>query len=119
MSGGGSGETGRFPPMTHYVLGLFRRPPDRRPIPNEEADRVQEGHLAVLRRLREEGKVITAGPFEEDGDLRGVMVFVTESVEAARRLVESDPAIQGGQLVLDLYTWFGPAGLRVIPPPPP
>ncbi|MGP8078798.1 MAG: YciI family protein [Thermoplasmata archaeon] len=109
------GEAKKLPPMTHYILGLFRRVPDRASIPDEEAARIQEGHMANLRRLTEQGELITAGPFEEDSDLRGVLIFSTGSVERARELMRNDPAITNGRLVLDLYTWFGPAGLGVGP----
>jgi hypothetical protein len=54
---------------------------------------------------------------EERGELRGVLVFSTESVTTARELMESDPLVAGGYLVLDLYTWFSPAGLGLSPDP--
>jgi uncharacterized protein len=110
-----SPETERLPVMTHYVLGLFRRAPGRLPVPEDEAERIQEGHLAHLRRLRESGDLIASGPFEEDADLRGVLLFSTASVDRARKLTNSDPALTNGRLVLDLYTWYAPAGLRVAP----
>jgi uncharacterized protein YciI len=99
--------------MTHYVVGLLRRVPHRPAISAPEADRIQEEHLATIRRLREAGELITAGPFEEDGDLRGILIFSTASVERARELTRSDPAIAGGHLALELLTWFAPAGLGV------
>jgi uncharacterized protein len=109
-------ETDRLPPMTHYVLGLFHRAPKAPTISDAEADRIQETHLAHLRRLMEGGDLIAAGPLEENGDLRGVLLFSTSSVDRARELMRSDPAITNGRLVLDLYTWYAPAGLRVAPP---
>lgn len=108
-------ETDRLPPMTRYVLGLYRRVPDRVPIPDPETDRIQEGHLAKIRHLMERGELITAGPFEEDTEFRGVMIFTTGSVDRAQELVKDDPAIVHGRLFLDLYTWYGPAGLQVRP----
>ncbi len=110
-------ETERLPVMTHYVLGLLRRAPEAPAISDAEAERIQEAHLGHLRRLRETGELIASGPFEENGDLRGVLIFSTSSVERARDLSRPDPAITNGRLVLDLYTWFAPAGLRVAPAP--
>jgi uncharacterized protein YciI len=101
--------------MTHYVLGLYRRVPGRPTIPDEEADRIQEAHLAKLRGLKETGAMIVSGPLEEDSDLRGVLIFNTGSVEEARQLIRDDPAVTGGRLTVDLYTWFAPVGLRVVP----
>jgi uncharacterized protein YciI len=97
--------------MTHYVLGLLRRasnPPHRT---EGEAEALQEAHLAYLRRLREVGELITTGPVEEAGELRGILVFRTDSVPRAQELMKHDPLVGGGYLLLDLYTWFAPAGL--------
>ncbi|MFY9716975.1 MAG: YciI family protein [Thermoplasmata archaeon] len=99
--------------MTRYVLGLYRRVPGRPTLSDERTNEIQEGHMANLRRLTERGDLITAGPFEEDSELRGAMIFTTGSVDEAKRLLGDDPAIANGRLVLDLYTWFGPAGLKV------
>jgi len=113
-SGGGlSAEVRRLPPMTHYVLALYRKAPGRAEIPEAEAAEVQEAHLAHLRRLRESGATIATGPFEEETDLRGAIVFRTGSVDEAKRWMERDPAIVRGRLVIDFYTWFAPAGLDV------
>jgi uncharacterized protein YciI len=108
----------KLPEMTHYVVGLLRRVPDRPVISEEASSRFQEGHMASIRRLTERGELVTAGPFEEDGDLRGILIFSTASVERARELTRDDPAISNGRLVLELWTWFGPAGLRVVPDAP-
>jgi uncharacterized protein len=102
--------------MTRRVLGLFRRAQNAPTISDEEANRIQESHLAHLRQLREIGEVIAAGPLEENVELRGVLLFSTPSVERARELMKSDPAITNGRLTLDLYTWYSPADLRVAPP---
>jgi uncharacterized protein len=111
-------ETDRFPPMTHYVLGFFRRAPAAPAITDEETNRIQETHLAHLRQLLEGGDLIAAGPLEENVDLRGVLLFSTPSLERARELMKSDPALTNGRLILDLYSWYAPAGLRVAPPAP-
>jgi uncharacterized protein YciI len=110
-------EVDKLPEMTTYVLGLFRRPTTLPVISEEETNRIQEEHLGHLRRLTEAGELIIAGPLREDGPLRGVLIFVTSSVDRARDLAANDPALVNGRLLLDLYTWYAPAGLRVGPPP--
>jgi len=70
--------------------------------------------MAYLRRLREAGELITMGPFEGHGDLRGLLVFRTADLDEARALMRNDPLIAGGQLVLDLLRWFAPAGLAAL-----
>jgi len=99
--------------MTHYVLGLVRRARNPPPRTETEAEELQERHLAHLRQLREAGELITTGPVEESGELRGLLIFRTDRVARARQLMEVDPLVAGGYLVLELYTWFAPAGLTL------
>jgi hypothetical protein len=82
------------------------------------AETLQEQHLAHLRQLREAGELITTGPIEEDVALRGILVFRTDQVSKARQLMAVDPLVAGGYLLLDLYTWFSPAGLTLSGGPP-
>src|SRR5258705_7637831 len=70
-------EKGDPPPksaMRNYILGLIYRGPNR--IADEKAaDELQRAHLANNARLYNEGKLILAGPFRGDGDLRGLFLF--------------------------------------------
>jgi uncharacterized protein len=110
-------EQARLPPMSRYVLGVYRRAPGM-PAPSEaDASRLQEGHLAHLRKLREAGELITSGPLEEGGTLRGIGIFSRSSTAEVRRLTADDPLLRAGYLELDLYVWFAPAGLRLAAPP--
>lgn len=106
-------EIDRLPLMTHYTLALLRRPASAPRPPAQDADALQEQHLAHLRRLRESGELITNGPVEEEGELRGILIFRTNSVARARELMRTDPLVAGGYLVLDLFRWFSPAGLEI------
>ena len=103
------------PGRRRYAVGFFHRVRDRPSISDDEANRIQEGHLANLRRLTESGEIIAAGPFEEDTDLRGVIIFSTDSADAAREVMSTDPAIVGRRLRLEFSTWWGPVGLGVDP----
>jgi uncharacterized protein len=97
--------------MRRYVLALYRRVPDRPIISDDEERRLQEAHVANLRRLTEAGNIIAAGPFEEDHDLHGMILFSTESVDFAKDLLRSDPKLLNRRLALEFLTWWGPSGL--------
>jgi len=105
--------------MTTYVAGFFHRGPKWTSEETAETRRIQEGHLANFRKLAEAGKLIVAGPFSDAGELRGMLIFKLASVDEARDLMEADPALQSGRLVLDLHLWFAAAGLHVNPPKAP
>lgn len=99
--------------MRSYVIAFLRAGPSRSQDA-ETAAKLQRAHLDNIRRLGEEGKLVLAGPFLDDGELRGIYVFDVESVEEARALTESDPAIVAGVLVMELHPWYGSAALREV-----
>jgi uncharacterized protein YciI len=105
--------------MTTYVAGFFHKGPNWTSEQTDETRRIQAGHLANFQRLAEAGKLIVAGPFGDNGDLRGMLIFKLTSVDEARALMDADPALKAERLTLDLHPWFAAAGLRVNPPKPP
>lgn len=80
-----------------------------------ESDSLQTEHLKNIIRMAEEGLLILAGPFmSNDQDLRGIYVFNVKTVEEARILTETDPAIQAGILEMELIPWYGSAALMEV-----
>jgi len=67
-----------------------------------------------IRRLAEAGKLLLAGPFIDEGDIRGIYIFDVPTLEEARALTETDPAIQAGSLEMELRPWYGSAAVREI-----
>lgn len=105
--------------MTYYVLGLLRRGPNSGQGTAEESAKIQEGHMANIRKMAESGKLIVAGPMGDNGDLRGIFIFNAKSPDEVRDMVNEDPAIKSGRLVLELHRWYAAAGLRVDRPTAP
>jgi uncharacterized protein len=103
--------------MTHYVVGFFHKGPNWRP-PSRPMKRAacRKRIWRTSKRLAEAGKLIVAGPFGDNGDLRGMLIFKLESVDEARKLMDADPTLKAGRLTLDLHPWFAAAGLRVNAP---
>jgi uncharacterized protein len=102
--------------MTNYIMGLLRRGPNWTPTATEETQRIQDGHMANIRKMAATGKLIVAGPFTDNGDLRGVFIFHGASMEEAKAMVDQDPAVKAGRLVVDLHPWFAASGLHVNAP---
>lgn len=96
--------------MKTYVMAFLKAGPNRSKNP-EEAAKLQRAHLDNIKRLAEEGKLVLAGPFGDDGEIRGIYVFDVSTVEEAKALTETDPAIQAGSLVMELHPWYGSAAL--------
>jgi uncharacterized protein YciI len=96
--------------MKNYVMALLKRGPVKIEDKEKRAE-IQKAHLKNIIHLADEGKLIIAGPFMDDTPLRGIFIFNVESVEEARKLTETDPAIKAGVLEMELHPWFGSAAL--------
>lgn len=74
------------------------------------AAKIQDGHMANIRRLAANGKLIVAGPFGDDGNWRGIFIFDCPTKEEVEALVKSDPAIQSGRLSYEIHPWWTMSG---------
>lgn len=99
--------------MRKYVMAFLKAGSNRDRTP-EEAQALQRAHMDNINRLAEEGKLALAGPFLDNGELRGIYIFAVESVEEARELTATDPAIKAGSLIMELHPWYGSAGVMEI-----
>ena len=64
-----------------------------------------------INRLAETKKLVVAGPFGDNGTLRGIFVFKVASLAEAQALAETDPAVKAGRLALDIHPWLVPEGI--------
>ena len=99
--------------MRVYVLALLKAGPNRN-RPPEEQRRLQAAHMANIDRLAAAGQLVLAGPFEDNGELRGIYIFDVRTVAEAEALTKTDPAIQAGSLVMELHPWYGSAALMMV-----
>ena len=96
--------------MKQYVMAFLKAGPNRS---TDSAARIklQMAHLKNITRLADEGKLIIAGPFMDDQPIKGIFIFNVSTIEEAKKLTETDPAIQAGSLVMELHPWYGSAAL--------
>ncbi|MCB9081687.1 MAG: hypothetical protein H6555_08255 [Lewinellaceae bacterium] len=99
--------------MKSYVMAFLKAGPVRSQD-SLEAARLQRAHLDNINRIAAEGKLILAGPFLDEGEVRGIYIFNVETVEEAQQLTATDPAIQAGRLVMELHPWYGSAALQEV-----
>jgi uncharacterized protein YciI len=67
---------------------------------------IQDGHMANINRLYNEGKLKVTGPFGDDGNWRGIFIFDCASKEEVEKLLGTDPAIASGRLAYELHPWY-------------
>ena len=99
--------------MRTYVMAFLKAGPNR-DRSREEAQKLQAAHMANINRLAADGKLVVAGPFADNGPLRGIYVFDVATVAEAEALTKTDPAIQAGSLVMELHPWYGSAALMMV-----
>lgn len=101
--------------MRRYVLAVLKTGPNDDSITGEQRQQVFQGHFANMGRLAEQGKLVLAGPFGENGHaFRGLFVLAVTSTEEARALAESDPAVEAGVFVVEYLPWYGSAALMQV-----
>ncbi len=96
-----------------YVLVLLKTGPKRMPD-GPGRDEMFKGHFANMNRLAKEGLLVYAGPLDGQQDLRGLFIFATADLDAARRAVDTDPVVIQGEMVAELHKHFGSAALLAV-----
>jgi uncharacterized protein YciI len=97
--------------LTQTYLAFLTRGEKWTPEKTPATEEIQKGHMANINRLAEMKKLIAAGPFGDNGRLRGIFVFRVASLEEAKALTASDPAVQAGRLAMDIHPWMVPEGI--------
>ena len=94
-----------------HTLVLLVRRPDAPELTEEEADELQDRHLAFRAELRDRGYILGGGPLvdQDDERLRGISIMTCDP-ETARRVSNEDPAVRAGRLAVQVMTWMVPAG---------
>lgn len=99
--------------MKQYVLVILKTGPTK----IDDKAKIQElfaGHLKNIIRLADEGKLALAGPFTDGGNFRGLFIFNVKTIEEAKELVKTDPAIAAGLLEPEFIKWYGSAAVMNV-----
>src|SRR3954468_20324601 len=72
------------PNLEAYQLVILQRPEHPRDYPQDKLEEIQQAHLAHLRELAKAGKLLVAGPLDDQPDprLRSIEIFRVGSLEA-------------------------------------
>ena len=96
--------------MVTYYFGLLTRGPNAATGTPEERQQIQAAHLANIKRLHDAGKILVAGPFADNGEWRGIFIYKCASLEEAKTLADTDPAVQAGRLKIEIHPWMTAKG---------
>ncbi len=95
--------------MKRFVFMLLKSG-ENRGHDSLEAAKIQALHMAHLDKMAKAGKLVVAGPFENGGEHRGLLIFDVETVEEALKLEGDDPAVVSGRLKMEAFYWWGAKG---------
>ncbi len=97
--------------MKQFIIAYLKEGPNR-DQDSTEAVEIQQAHMENINKMAESGQLVLAGPFvEPDYEVKGIYVFDVGSLEEAKALTASDPAVQAGRLIMELRPWYGSAAL--------
>jgi uncharacterized protein YciI len=75
-------------------------------------DSLFRGHMQNINRLADAGKLIVAGPLQKNEKMyRGIFILNVKTIDEAKELLTTDPAIKANLLDSELFTWYGSAAL--------
>ena len=94
-------------------FGFLKKGPNRKDGDDKDPQiqELQKAHIANIVRLADLKKLVVAGPFGDDGELRGIFVFRVNSLKEAQDLSATDPMIKIDRLRIELRAWNVPQGV--------
>jgi uncharacterized protein len=88
-----------------------------KPKDSIESNSLFMGHMGNIVKLAKEGKLIVSGPFGSNQiNYRGLFILDVATVEEAKKMVQTDPAIKIGLFDVELIPWYGSAALPAYLP---
>ena len=70
--------------LSIVYLAFLTRGPKWTPTESPELEELQKAHLANIQRLATMKKLVVAGPFDDEGNLRGIFVFRVDTLAEAK-----------------------------------
>lgn len=90
--------------LKQYWMVLLRKGPKYEEIARN--DSLQQAHVHNIEQLVKNGQLIIAGPFTDNGELRGIFIMDCQDSVEVNKLVKKDPAVIAGKLTFEIKPWL-------------
>lgn len=98
--------------MQQYFVAFLKSGPIRSQN-EEEAELLQQEHLAHLSKMYELGYADISGPFEDTSNIRGITIYNVPTLKMADSLAHADPMVKAGRLVIEMHPWWAGKGFSL------
>ncbi len=96
--------------MKQYWLVVYMKGDATTPLDSLSAARMQQEHLAHQDVQAKEGLIVLAGPFGDNGDWRGILLYDADTREEVELKLQQDPFVKAGRLNYEIRPWWGAVG---------
>lgn len=96
--------------MKRYYMGFLMRVEDKPTLDSAKVMEIQLAHQAYMAQNAEDGVLLMAGPFGDDGDMRGIVIYDVATKAEADSIISGDPAVKAGRLAIDIKPWWAAKG---------
>jgi uncharacterized protein YciI len=96
--------------LKQYIFVMYTKG-DVRSQDSATAMKIQTQHLNHLDSLAGIGVLNVAGPFLEEHNWRGLLIFDVKTKEEAESYVKKDPAVKAGRLKYIILPWMTKKGV--------
>ena len=86
-----------------YTIVFLNTKANAEKLDEPAAQKLMDGHMANIRRLFDEGKLLVAGPFDGGG---GIFILNTTSSDEAERWLQTDPGVQANRWNIEILPYI-------------
>lgn len=98
--------------MKQYFLCIYLRG-EKTDHDSLKLQELQKGHLENITAMDKAGVICMAGPFGDDTEKRGILMFDVATKEEAEVWLKKDPMVIAGRLKYEIHPWWGAKGSKL------
>lgn len=98
--------------MKQYWFVLYTKG-EAPPLDSAASAATLKAHLEHQEEQARRGLIQMGGPFGDNGDWRGLLLYDCETREEVEGYLKADPFVRAGQLKFEVHPWYGAIGTQL------